>query len=575
MTRDEPDPGPDRQHILTVALEDYYHVGAFNELIQQGAWYRFESRLEQGTRRTLDLLDAHGARATFFALGWVADTMPELIRDVVARGHEVASKGYYHRDTTVLTPAEFRDDLARAREALERAAGTRVLGHRLAHGWLAPQDLWALDVLAQEGYEYDSSMLPIGRRWAGGTERRYVHRQPTRAGTITEVPISTASILGVHLPFGGGNYMRQLPWMLTRRAALDWIRGTDAPLVLYFHTWELDTDQPRISAAPYWQRVRHYRNLEEVPARVGWFLQRGRFTGVAEHLGLTPTTVVPAVPAASQAIVVSEPRPAEIGERTPVTIVVPCHNEELILPYLANTLVSVGRSLAGRYALEYVFVDDGSTDGTLATLRRMFGARADCQVVTMPGNQGVAAAILSGIAHARTEIVCSIDCDCSYDPHELGRMIPLLEPDVSLVTASPYHPTGTVRNVPRWRLALSLNLSRLYRLVMHHALYTYTSCFRVYRRSAVVGMQLTRTGFLGVTELLARLDLGGARIVEFPTTLEVRVIGRSKLRVLRIIAGHLVLLARLASCRLLGRTSWPAYPPYPMPHLTAPERVGG
>lgn len=570
---------PERQHILTVALEDYFHVGAFNELIQQGAWYRFELRLEQGTRHTLDLLDEYNARATFFALGWVADTMPELIREVVQRGHEVASKGYYHRDTTYLTPDELRDDLARAREALERASGQRVLGHRLAHRSIGPQDMWALDLLAEEGYAYDSSVVPIGRRFADVPAQRFLHTHHTRSGSLVEVPISTIEVLGTLLPFAGGNYLRQLPPALVHTAARRWIRQFDAPLVMYFHTWELDANQPRISAAPLWQRVRHYRNLEQVPERLAWFLKQWRFVSVAEYLGISAqlhaepaeASPVPSVAGFSRVATPAEQEVSQVESRTPVTVVVPCHNEELILPYLANTLESVRRLLAARYTLEFVFVDDGSSDGTLTSLRRLFGDRADCQVVTLPNNQGVAAAIMSGIAHARTEIVCSIDCDCTYDPHELDQMIPLLGEEAAMVTASPYHALGSVRNVPRWRLALSLNLSRLYRLVLHNALATYTSCFRVYRRSAVADVRLTRTGFLGVAELLARLDLGGALIVEFPTTLEVRVLGRSKLRVLRIIGGHLVLLGRLAWCRLRGLRAWPARPAYPTPQPAATD----
>jgi hypothetical protein len=153
-------------------------------------------------------------------------------------------------------------------------------------------------------------------------------------------------------------------------------------------------------------------------------------------------------------------------------------------------------------------------------------------------------------------------------------MIPLLTPEVAMVTGSPYHAQGRVRNVPGWRLLLSHNLSRLYHLVLHNELATYTSCFRVYRRTAVQGRQLTRTGFLGITELLCRLDLAGARVVEFPTTLEVRIIGRSKLKVMRIIAGHLLLLGRVAWSRLVGAREWPAVPPYPMPKTIALDTAG-
>jgi dolichol-phosphate mannosyltransferase len=146
-----------------------------------------------------------------------------------------------------------------------------------------------------------------------------------------------------------------------------------------------------------------------------------------------------------------------------------------------------------------------------------------------------------------------MDCDCTYDPHEFGRMIPLLSQDVDIVTASPYHPLGTVKNVPQWRLFLSKRLSQLYRLVLHQKLFTYTSCFRVYRRQSTLGVPVLRGGFFGVAEMLGALDLAGCRIVEYPATLESRVLGQSKMKVLRTITGHLGLLAHFVAARLQAR----------------------
>ncbi len=537
-------------------MEDYFQVGAFNQLVQRGEWYRFESRVEHGTRRTLDLLDEHKVRATFFVLGWVAEQVPELVREVADRGHEVASKGYYHRNIGGMTPGEFADDLLRARDAIERASGRRVHGYRVAGEWLQEADLWALDVLTAQGYRYDSSFAPrLGQNsehhWRGVS-----HRHRVGDGSIWEFPVASMRVLGRNVPLGG-NYLRQLPQWLVRLGARQWLAGESAPLVLYFHTWELDADQPRISAARAAQRLRHYRNLEMMPERLGWFLREVPFTSISDYLGLdrgeTAQLVSPRASDASLAAALAAPAVSE-SSREPttqqaVTVVVPCYNEELILPYLANTLRSVEAELSRSYDLRFIFVDDCSTDGTAASLERLFGTHANCRILRLRANEGPAGAILRGIAEAGTDVICSIDCDCTYDPHRLAEMIPLLTSGVALVTASPYHPRGAVRNVPTWRLALSRNLSRLYRLVLRNQLATYTSCFRVYRREAMAGMTLDRTGFLGVTEMLCRLDLAGHRIVEFPTTLEVRMLGRSKLRILRIIGGHLVMIARL----LLGR----------------------
>ncbi|HTO54908.1 MAG TPA: glycosyltransferase family 2 protein, partial [Myxococcota bacterium] len=182
--------------------------------------------------------------------------------------------------------------------------------------------------------------------------------------------------------------------------------------------------------------------------------------------------------------------------------------------------------------------------------------RPDCRLIRHARNAGVAAAILTGIRNADTEVVCSIDCDCTYDPLQLRDLIPMLQDDVALVTASPYHSSGRVLNVPAWRLALSKGLSALYRRVLRQKLRTYTSCFRVYRRSAVHDLPIREAGFLGVAEMLGVLDLQGKRIVERPAVLEVRLLGHSKMKLARTVAGHLRLLSRLAAERWMpGRTS--------------------
>jgi len=238
-----------------------------------------------------------------------------------------------------------------------------------------------------------------------------------------------------------------------------------------------------------------------------------------------------------------------------ITIVVPLFNEEEALPYLRNTLDEVQADFQKRYDVRFVFVDDGSSDRTWDALQEMFCSRPDCKAVRQPRNSGVAAAILAGIRASETEVVCSIDCDCTYDPRQLLEMIPMLTDGVDMVTASPYHPQGQVLNVPEWRLTLSKGLSFLYRRLLHNRLATYTACFRVYRKSAVERVQVTEGGYLGVVEMLARMDLAGSRIVEAPAVLEVRMMGQSKMKVARTIRGHLGLLARMTRTRIQGRPS--------------------
>ncbi|HKS27644.1 MAG TPA: glycosyltransferase [Pyrinomonadaceae bacterium] len=572
-----------KSHLLSVMLEDYFHVGAFNRLIQPKQWYRFETRSEQNTLRTLDMLDRFNIKASFFVLGWIAERQPELIREVMRRGHEVASRGSCRQQRgRPPAPEEFRDDLRQTRETLERVCGQRPLGHRAARHCADPAYLKLLDILAEEGYLYDCSFLPTSGNTVGEHDaRRFAYQQETGGRKVWEFPVSTFSLGRWLLPVSGGNYMRQLPHTLLKHAVEHWHRTHDAPFMLYFHVWELDPELPRLSSTSRIERVRQYRKLDKISWVLEDYFSRYHFTSVADYLGAeaVPTvttrsdTLTPVIysetatisssvgdgPAkaarveASEHVFASKPSAHPARLLTPVTIVVPCFNEETTLPYLANTLRSIEQTL-NEYEVRFIFVDDGSTDGTRDALRRIFGDWPNCELQEHERNRGIAAALLTGIKSARTEIVCSIDCDCTYDPHELRHMIPLLMEGVDMVTASPYHPEGRVQNVPHWRLALSRGASRLYRLTLRSQLHTYTSCFRVYRRRAIVSLEVKNDGFLGVAEMLARLHLQGSKIVEHPATLEVRLFGYSKMKVAKTITGHLELLASMLMVRA-GRDS--------------------
>lgn len=240
---------------------------------------------------------------------------------------------------------------------------------------------------------------------------------------------------------------------------------------------------------------------------------------------------------------------------TAVTLVIPCFNEESSLPYLARTLTHLKAALSAQYDVCVLFVDDCSRDQTREVLHSLFDNDPDVQIVYHDRNRGVSAAILTGLAAAKTEIVCSLDCDCSYDPHELQHMLPLLKSDVAMVTASPYHRLGSVRNVPAWRLTLSHGLSVMYRVLLRQQLATWTSCFRVYRKSRILDLPLKESGFLGTAELAAELSLQGRTIVEHPAVLEVRLFGLSKMKTLRTIFSHLRLLSRVAARRFRPGTA--------------------
>jgi len=235
-----------------------------------------------------------------------------------------------------------------------------------------------------------------------------------------------------------------------------------------------------------------------------------------------------------------------------VAIVVPLKDEALGVPSLVEALDGLAahlRDVAGREC-EFVLVDDGSTDGTRALLEQRYAGRRDVRVVAHETNQGLAAAIRTGILATDAEIVASIDGDLSYDPREIAPMLAMLERDrADVVTASPYHPQGSVRGVPAWRLVLSKTLSRFYRVLLRRPIHTWTACFRVYRRAAVADLPLANPRFLGTAELLVRVLRRGGVVREHPCELGVRSFGQSKMKVLRTIGGHVGLLANVA----LGR----------------------
>ncbi len=538
-----------KKHLLTVLVEDYFHVGAFENLIQQRNWSRFEPRYEQNTIKALNLLDEFDAKATFFVLGWIAEQNPKLIREIVSRGHEVAGRGFYHRSVRHLTPEEFREDTRKTNLALEDASGQKIVGYRAAEKLIYEKDLWVLDILAEEGLAYDASFLPAKK---DAKNKRFAHQHHTDGRVIWEFPYSTRNLgLGL-LPISGGNYLRQIPHTMMRHAVSDWNKRYDAPFMLYFHVWELDPDQPKINAASRYNRIRHYRKLDKMEWVIKEYLNKYSFCSGAEFLGIKDELQLVGHDALTDKHLAKN-KTIDSVYKTDISIVIPCYNEEETLPYLANTLRGLEENLSPNYRTRFIFVDDCSSDNTLEKLNELFGKKRNVKIIKHEQNQGVAAGIMTGLKAAKTEVVCSMDCDCTYDPHELENMIPLLQKDVDMVTASPYHKKGGVRNVPEWRLFLSKGASFLYRRVLKSKLDTYTSCFRVYRRSSVVDLDLKESGFLGVAELLGKLDLRDGKIVEYPTVLEVRLFGFSKMKTVRTIFGHLKILSYLTKERVFGK----------------------
>jgi polysaccharide deacetylase family protein (PEP-CTERM system associated) len=272
-------------HHFTVDVEEYFQVSALEAAVSRAHWDSLPSRVVESTRRLFELLAAHGARATWFVLGWVAERHPALVRELAAAGHEIASHGWDHRRVTTQSPEEFRVSVRRSRALLEDLIGQPVLGFRAPSFSIVPGTEWALDTLVEEGYRYDSSLFPVRRSgygFPGGPRDAHVLERP--AGPLMEVPPATLRLGGMNLPAGGGGWFRLLPFALTR-AAFDEAERRGAAATFYIHPWELDADQPRMHV-PWPTRIRHYGGLAQTPARLDRLLQSYRFQPIAESLGL-------------------------------------------------------------------------------------------------------------------------------------------------------------------------------------------------------------------------------------------------------------------------------------------------
>ncbi len=243
---------------------------------------------------------------------------------------------------------------------------------------------------------------------------------------------------------------------------------------------------------------------------------------------------------------------------TPISVVIPCFQEEDSVGQLLEKLSALQTRLP-QYEFRFIIVDDGSQDSSVEVIQDLIADLPQFTLVQHEQNRGITAAIMTGLAFADTEICCSMDFDCSYEPEQFEHLIPRIV-GADLVTASPYHPEGRVLNVPAWRLAISRCASFAYGLVMRQKLHTYTSCFRVYRRRSVVDLDIRNDGFVGVAELLWRLDQSGGKIVEFPATLNIRQFGQSKMRVIEVTLEHLGFLAGAMFHRLSGGSTPPTRP---------------
>jgi polysaccharide deacetylase family protein (PEP-CTERM system associated) len=328
---------------LTIDVEDYFQVHAFSHIIRYEDWGKFESRVEVNTRRILDILvdpsslqtpnspragDPYGpeaehrtpVRATFFCLGWIAERYPLLIKEIQAQGHEIACHGYAHRLIYHYSKEEFKEDIHKAKGILEDIIGQEVLGYRAPSYSITNNSKWALEMLAEEGFKYDSSIFPIQHDFYGifdaprfpfvvslngngcpefnpplstpNSELRMLNSDPPKPQSIIEFPLSTVRVGKFNLPISGGGYFRLFPYFMIKKG-LDRINQIEGqPFIFYLHPWELDPDQPRIQEVGLRSRFRHYINLNKTESRFKKLLRDFTFLPLKDLLSFAPSTIL-------------------------------------------------------------------------------------------------------------------------------------------------------------------------------------------------------------------------------------------------------------------------------------------
>ena len=258
------------RNAMTIDVEDYFQVSAFAPYIARSDWDARECRVERNIERILALLAAKQCKATFFTLGWIAQRYPQMVRAIVEQGHELASHGWGHERVSDLTPATFAEDVGRAKKLLEDLGGQAVLGYRAPSFSIGVNNLWAFDVLLEQGYRYSSSVYPIQHDHYGmPNSPRFAY--PVREGLL-EVPVTTLRVMNKNLPSSGGGYFRLLPYALSRWMIRQVNAQDQQSAVFYFHPWEIDAEQPRITGIDAKTRFRHYVNIPRTHDRIAQLL---------------------------------------------------------------------------------------------------------------------------------------------------------------------------------------------------------------------------------------------------------------------------------------------------------------
>jgi len=269
---------------LSVDVEDWFQVGAFENVIERGDWDSIATRVEDNVARILDLFDEAGVKGTFFTLGWVAERHKRLIRRIAEAGHEIASHGYDHARVFTFDQKQFGADIRKAREILEDCSGQKVTGYRAPSFSIDARTPWAFEELAEQGYVYSSSVAPVVHDHYGWPEAPRFAFKPIEGSDLIEIPVTTALFGNRRLAAGGGGFFRVLPYAFSRWAIRQVNQQEGKPAVFYFHPWEVDPDQPRVENAPLRSKFRHYTNLDKMADKLGLLVrefQWGRMDALA------------------------------------------------------------------------------------------------------------------------------------------------------------------------------------------------------------------------------------------------------------------------------------------------------
>lgn len=539
---------------LTIDVEDYYQVSAFEGEIDYSDWDRFESRVSGNTERLLGLLAEHNMRATFFVLGCIAQKQPALLRMIRKEGHEIGCHGLRHVRINTQSPEEFRKDVREAKASIESALGEPVKGYRAASFSLRDDTLWALEVLVEEGFEFDSSIFPVLHdRYGIPGAPRFPFVIKTPSGPIAELPLTTRRLFGHNFPIAGGGYFRLLPYAFIRNSmrAVNDQEGT--PCIFYFHPWEIDTGQPR-QKTTWLSRIRHYHNIDKMEGRLHRLLTDLRFTSISEAFRsyrlrtfqITRTEGKTLFEPTEENLRFLGSRPQFSTKK--LSVVIPVYNEAENLAPLCTELRQALAPLP--FDSEWIFVDDGSTDDSVERLKRLSVEFPAIKVVKLRGNFGQTQAMQAGFTIATGDAVASMDGDLQNDPADIPVMIQRLEEGYDLVCG------WRKERKDAWlsRRFPSLVANRLIRVALKSTIHDRGCSLKAYRSELVKAFRLYSDMHRFLQEVSV---ISGARVSELVVNHRARRYGKTKYgisRTFKVLADlcALKMIIRFRSKPLLG-----------------------